>query len=340
MRKKKKSGCALFVVFVSALICAAFFTVPMINEYMKTQSTDGEVRIVEIPEGASTGEIAQILKENGLVKSTLVFKIKAKQSENGGKMNYGTFELHEGMCIDDIIDNLAASYSYKDTVRLTIPEGYSVEQIATEAEKLGLCARDEFFAALEEDYEYDFIASIPDRDGVKYKLQGYLYPDTYEFYHDASAHDIIDKMLANFNEKIKNVSAITKENLNETIITASLLEREALLDSEMRTIAGVIKNRLDRGMKLQVDASVQYAVSDGYYNVNRITYDDLKINSQYNTYKVDSLPVGAICNPSIKAIEAALSPEKHSYLYYHTDTKKNDGSHIFTKTYEEHLATQ
>ncbi len=340
MQKKRKKGFLVFIIFVILLTVAAFYAVPFVIDYTNTTSENGKEVIVTIPEGASSEDIAQILKEKGLIKSTLAFKLKAKQSENGSKMNYGTFELYEGMCIDDIIDILAKSYSYEETVKFTVPEGYSIEWIASEAEKLGFCTKEEFILALDDSYSYDFVAYIPNREGAKYKLQGYLYPDTYEFYKNATAHDIIDKMLGQFEKKLKTVSGINNADLHEVVIIASLLEREALLDSEMTTIAGVIKNRINTGMPLQIDASVQYAVSNGEYNVNRITYDDLEIDSPYNTYSITGLPVGPICNPSITAIEAAMNPEKHDYFYYHTDNDKKDGSHIFTKTYEEHKATQ
>ncbi len=338
-RKKRKSGCAVYII-LTMIVIAAVFLLPFISEYMNTTSHNGEKVVIQIPEGASSSDIGSILKDNGLIKNTLVFKIKAKQSPNGSKMNYGTFTLHEGMCIDDIIDTLANNFAYEETVKFTVPEGYSVEWIANQAQSMGFCSKEEFLSALDDEYGYDFIKYIPEIDGAKYKLQGYLYPDTYEFYSDATAHDIIDRMLLQFEKKIAGEKKLTRENMHKTIILASILEREALLESEMPTIAGVINNRIAKGMKLQVDATVQYAVSNGEYNVNRITYDDLKTNSPYNTYVVSGLPAGPICNPSIKAIEAALSPENHSYLYYHTDTEKNDGSHIFTKTYEEHLATQ
>lgn len=339
MRKKRKFGCAVYIILV-ALLLAAAFAMPIVGEYMNTTSVEGDEVVIQIPEGASSSDIGDILKENGLVKNTFVFRLKAKSSPNGSKMNYGTFTLHEGMCIDDIIDTLASSFAYEKTVRFTVPEGYSVEWIATAAQNLGFCTKEEFLAALNDEYDYEFLKYIPNVEGAKYKLQGYLYPDTYEFFEDATAHDIIDKMLSQFEKKISGEKKLVGDNMHETIILASILEREALLESEMPKIAGVINNRIEKGMKLQVDATVQYVVSNGEYNVNRITYSDLKINSPYNTYVVSGLPVGPIANPSIKAIEAALSPEKHDYLYYHTDTKKNDGSHIFTKTYEEHLASQ
>lgn len=326
------------IIGVLVVIIMLIVAMPYINELTDNSSKEGEAVVIVVPEGASTDAIGRILKENGLIKSVNIFKLRAHLSDNGTRMNYGTFSLHKGMCIKDIIDTLAGQYSYRPTVTLTVPEGFSVEQIAVRCEEIGICSEKEFYDAMDDDYDYWFLKSIPDDKDIKCVLQGFLYPETYEFYLDATAHEVIDRMLAQFE---KEISGVNMGNDAFRVVTiASILEREALLDSEMPMIAGVINNRLEKGMRLQVDACVQYAVSDGYYNVNRITYDDLEINSPYNTYRIAALPAGPICNPSITAIKAALNPKRHDYLYYHTDTQKNDGSHIFTKTYDEHLSTQ
>ena len=125
----------------------------------------------------------------------------------------------------------------------------------------------------------------------------------------------------------------------ETVTLASLVEREAKLDSERATIAGVIENRLADGMRLQIDAAVIYAISDGLYDVDRVLYRDLEVDSPYNVYRNYGLPVGPICSPGLSSLEAAMNPEEHSYMYYHTDEAKGDGSHIFTESFSEHKDT-
>lgn len=336
MGKKKISKAAIVLLIILALI-VVFFT-PYVLEFTDETSSYGEAVTITIPKGSTGEEIGSILKENGLIKSSIVFQLKAKLSEDGKNMNYGTFVIYKGMCIPDIIKTLAGNFAYKETARLTVPEGYSAEQIGARCEELGLCTKAEFLQALNDSYDYEFLKNVSYPDGVKYPLQGFLYPETYDFFLDCTPHDIIDRMLKQFEKEITAVD-IDNADLYNVITTASLLEREALLESEMPTIAGVITNRLKKGMRLQIDATVQYAVSDGMYNINRVTYADLEIDSPYNTYKVNSLPIGPICNPSIDAIKAALNPESHNYLYYHTNTEKNDGSHIFTENYDDHLAT-
>ena len=340
MAKKKKKNRMPIITLALVLALLIVIGAPYIKELVSNTSTEGEIVKVEIPMGASTEEIGKILKENGLIKSVTVFKVRAKLAENGTRMNYGSFNLNDGMCIPDIIDALAGTYFTRPTVMFTVPEGFSVQQIASRAEALGICSKSEFLAALEDDYSYGFLTDVPYVEGVHYRLQGFLYPETYEFYLDATAHDIIDKMLYQFEKETKGIKIPKGRSLYEVVTVASMLEREALLDKEMPRIAGVIKNRIDEGMRLQVDATVQYAVTEGEYNIKRVTYDDLKIASPYNTYQNAGLPIGPISNVSVTGIKAAISPEEHDYLYYHTDTEKNDGSHIFTKTYSEHLATQ
>lgn len=338
MNKKIKRRPRKSIVVVLILIIIAIFMMPYVMEFTDTTSEYKEAVMIEIPQGATGEDIGDILKEHKLIKSSLIFRVKAKMSPDGSKMNYGKFTLYKGMCIDDIIKTLAGTFSYKETVKLTVPEGFSIEQIGKRCEELGLFTKEEFFQAVENtkhDYEVN--------EGVKFELQGYLYPETYEFFTDATPEDVIDTLSDQYEKvrgEIKKDDIKVDRDWKDIMIIASLIEREALLDSEMATISGVIYNRLEIGMRLQVDAAVQYAVSDGYYNVNRITYDDLEIESPYNTYKVDALPVGPICNPGINAILAACNPEEHDYLYYHTDLEKNDGSHIFTKTYDEHMKTQ
>lgn len=339
MARRKKTR---MPIIIAALVIALLIALgaPYIKELVATESVEGDAVIVEIPMGASTEEIGRILKDNELIKSVTIFKVRAKLSDNGKRMNYGTFNLHEGMCIPDIIGALAGTYATRPTIMFTVPEGFSVQQIASRAESLGLCTKNEFLDALDDDYRYGFLKDIPHVDGVDYHLQGFLYPETYEFYVDATAHDIIDKMLNQFEKETKGIKIPKGKSLYEIVVVASMLEREALLDREMPRIAGVIQNRMDKGMRLQVDATVQYAVTKGEYNIKRVTYDDLEINSPYNTYKNAGLPIGPISNVSVTGIKAAIDPEEHDYLYYHTDVEKNDGSHIFTKTYKEHLATQ
>ena len=134
-------------------------------------------------------------------------------------------------------------------------------------------------------------------------MPGFLFPETYEFYTDATAEDVINKMLSKFEEEYKKTGG-SYEDISTIITKASMVEREAKLDEERSMIAGVLENRLNTGMILQIDATVVYAMSDGMYDVERVLFKDLEIDSKYNTYKYKGLPVGPICNPGIETIKA------------------------------------
>ena len=331
----KKRG--IIIIAVVLAIVAVVFSVSFIGEYTRTSSGE-ETVIVNIPKGSSEKAIAKLLKENGVINYELSFRLKMKNSPYRGQLNYGKYVLNEKMCLDDIIDTLLNTTAFKEGVKLTIPEGFSAEMIAARCEKEGLVNKEDFLRELEEGkFEYAFINDIPKKDGVKYALQGYLFPSTYMFDQSADAHKIIDTLLGEFEKQYKTVEDKAKNmSMNDIIIRASLIEREAKLDGERRKISGVIQNRLDIGMRLQIDASVVYAISDGMYDVERVLYKDLEVDSKYNTYKYEGMPIGAICSPGLASIKAAISPEKHNYLYYHTDTDKNDGSHIFSETFSQH----
>ncbi len=339
MKQKKRKIRVVPIVLLAAVIVLFALAAPLFAEFMRTESRDGEDVTITIEPGASLSEIADVLKENNVIKYKNVFIARVKADKKAGALNYGTFSMNTGMSITDIIDTMEHNKFVKETVTLTVPEGFSAEQIARRTADLGLCGEDAFLKALDDEYDYDFLKEIPDKDGVKYKLQGFLFPKTYEFYTDATAHEIIDTMLSQFDTEMKSVKKKSDISLYDAITMASLIEREAKLDEERPMIAGVMYNRIKDGMKLQIDATVAYVVSDGRYDVNRVTHKDLKVDSPYNTYQVNTLPVGPIANPGLSSIKAAYNPDKHDYYYYHTDTKKNDGSHIFTKTYDEHLST-
>ncbi len=292
---------------------------------------------LKIEKGLSTPQIADILKENDVIPSKIAFLLFVNFSEYKGKLQYGTFNFEKGDGYFEIIRKLATSGAKKETVTVTIPEGYSIEKIIKKLVDSGLGTQREYEKALNESYDYEFIKHIKASPECNYKLQGFLFPATYEFYTDDMPHKIIDTMLKEF-EKQYNSLEVSYNDLYEIITKASLIEREAKIDSERTKIAGVIENRLKKNMRLQIDATVVYAISDGLYDVERVLYKDLEVNSPYNTYRYEGLPIGPISNPGIKSIKAALNPDKHNYLYYRTDTNKNDGSHIFTENFEAHTS--
>lgn len=302
--------------------------------FLAFDDVDKDVKI-KIEEGLSTSQIADVLKENNVIPSKFIFLSMVNFSEHKGKLKYGEFEFNEGDGYYDVIRKLATNGAKKETVTVTIPEGYSIEKIIERLVDSGLGTKAEIKSALDDDYDYEFIKYIKNTSDCNYKLQGFLFPATYEFYTDDTPHKVIGTMLKEFEKQYNSLGA-SYDNLYEIITKASLIEREAKIDEERAKIAGVIENRLKKDMKLQIDATVVYAISDGLYDVDRVLYKDLETNSLYNTYRYSGLPVGPIANPGLDSIKAAINPDNHNYLYYRTDENKNDGSHIFTETFEAH----
>lgn len=347
-RRKKQKRIQLLVIMTAVLILAgviAGYGISIYRGYMKdyagTESTAGEDVVVEIPEGSSVKKIAAILHERGLIQYERAFVNRVKESEYRGKLKFGTYTLNTGMNTMEMIEILGTVEKVAQT--LTIPEGYSIEQIAARAAEQNICSEETFLNAVTAAQgTYDFLSSIPGGADVKYRLQGFLFPATYNIYEDTTAESLVDSMLAKFAEVYSPLSAQAAESGYsdyEIITMASIVEREAKLEEERPTIAGVIFNRMKIDMPLQMCPTVLYPLTSGRYDVSEVTYADLEIESPYNTYKNKGLPIGPICNPGESSIRAVLSPETHNYLYYHTDSS-GDGSHIFSETYDEHMETQ
>ncbi|MBS7298310.1 MAG: endolytic transglycosylase MltG [Eubacteriales bacterium] len=330
-RRRRRFTSVLVLILVLVAVLCGIFACNNDNGIKK----DGTVVEVTIEEGSNAKIIAEELKENGLISNERDFLSVLKKSEYANSLRFGVYEIERGLKYDEIIKILSIGGSRKNAVVVTIPEGFSLERIVERLAKSGLSDEKTLYEALKADYDYNFLKKIPENDGIKYRLQGFLFPSTYEFSKDMEATEIINMMLAEFEKQIQK-AGISSSDLYRTITLASLVEREAKVESERNTIAGVIENRIAKGMRLQIDASVVYAISDGMYNVDRVLYKDLEVDSPYNTYKYTGLPVGPICSPGIKSIEAAANPEKHNYYYYRVDSNKNDGSHIFTENFEEH----
>jgi len=338
MNKKKIaiiSSVALVAIIIICIIFIPFF-LDIINKPISDKSE--EVLIV-IEENSSVLAVGKTLENNGIIRSRSAFALKVKSS--GKSIKSGTYVLNKNMSLEEIIKKLSEKKEIIiKSITVTFPEGYTVEQMAKLLEKKGLTTEEEFLKALNDDYEFDFISQIPDGN-YNYKLQGFLFPSTYEFYENSTAHDIVHKMLNQFNTLYKSNNG-NYENVFETITKASMIEKEAKTDVDRALIAEVIENRIKKNMAFQIDATVLYAATNGLYNKSESTYIAQQIetlDSPYNTYKYAGLPAGPICNPGLASINAALSPESHNYLYYHTDTSKNDGSHIFSETYDEHVST-
>lgn len=291
----------------------------------------GSVKI-EVASGDGTATIAGTLKKAGVIKYPLVFRMQAKISGYDGKFQPGSATIESGMSYGQILDLLVTPD--RDVTKITIPEGYEIKQIAQKLDEAGIVGWQDFYAALNpEDYDYPFLKNLPQRDGL---MEGYLFPATYEIPNGADAHSIIDLMLKAFDNQFKEEYYTRAQEIGLTIdqvlTMASIIEREAGNVEEMPKVAGVFYNRRNSGMKFQSCATVQYILHE---RKPVLSISDTQIDSPYNTYMYPDFPVGPICNPGMDSIRAALYPEVTDAYYF---VLGKDGTHIFSTTYEEHIA--
>ncbi|MGC4045511.1 MAG: endolytic transglycosylase MltG [Armatimonas sp.] len=212
-------------------------------------------------------------------------------------------------------------------IKVTFPEGYTLEKMAARLIEKKVLPEETTFLKLATTQGKTFKASFP----LPANLEGYLFPDTYNFPPKADEKKIIQMLLTTFDKKVASKITESGKPLKETMIKASLIEREAEVEEDRAKIAGVIENRLKKGMRLQIDATVQYALPE---HKSRLLFADLKFKSPYNTYLVKGLPPGPICNPGIPSVEAALQPEKSNYMFY--VASKDGKKHLFASTFQEH----
>jgi len=329
-RKKKGNGLLIGVIVIVAVIAIGVggFSVIMGDADKALDPESTATMTVEIPSGSSTTKIGTILADQGIIDSADSFKLQSKMKGMDGKYKAGEYTLSPAMTMTEIMDILVSGNV--NTVRFTIPEGLRVDEVADKLEAEGLINRDLFMKEIESgEYSYKFLKDAP---AGKLRLEGYLYPNTYDVFTTASEHDIIDRLLRQldtvFTDDMYQRTEELGMDINEVMTIASLIERETMVDSEKAKVASVIYNRLEIGMKLQIDATVQYAMGE---SKQFLTYKDLEIESPYNTYQIDGLPPGPICSPGEASIKAALYPEDTDYIYYVLSAAK-DGTHKFAKT--------
>jgi UPF0755 protein len=292
--------------------------------------------IFTIAEQESVDDVANRLKDAGLIRSATYFKFKMRLSNADTNLRAGRFSLRQGMTVNEIIDSLTSPESV-EVLEVRFQEGWRTEEYVDRLLELGLISSSEQFmdAINDGQWNYDFLASRPS-DAT---LEGFLFPDTYQFRADATPEDVINTLLSTFDRKVPPELRAKADalgyNFYQVVSIASIIEREAVVPDERPIIASVYYNRLEQNMPLQADPTVQYAVGHPGDWWPELTQEDSDQDSPYNTYQYPGLP-GPICNPSLSSIEAALNPAQTDYLYF---VAKDDGSgaHVFATTYDEHL---
>jgi len=347
--QEKKRGGALrkvLIVFAVLIVLAAaaagggYYYIT--NALKPTEPSDQEVR-VKIAPGAGSNSISQQLEDKGLIRNSTIFVGYLKWNDIGTKFKAGEYAMKPGMTIEEIIDKLNKGEIVKEeTLKLTVPEGFTIPQIAERMATTPGWSADKFLEIAESSttkYIADAYRKIPDNKDIRHHLEGYLFPETYEFKKGTTEQDVIERMLQQLDKKLNSLpngweKQLTKLNISfhDMMTIASLIEREVAVEKERALVSGVIYNRLAEKMPLQIDATVQYLFDKPK---ERLLEKDLQIDSPYNTYKVPGLPPGPIGAPSINSIKAALYPEDTKFKFYVT---KKDGSkeHLFAETFAGH----
>jgi len=290
----------------------------------------GTAQIVVIRRGTTTREIGVRLQEAGLVRSASHFTLAARLRGVAHTLREGEYRLSPSMPLLRIIDVLTRGEVVLHPV--TIPEGFTADQVVQALARAGLGDAARLRALVRGgagQFEYDFLKAVPGGS-----LEGYLFPDTYLLPRFLEEREVVRRFLAEFDRTVVPLwrEAGMPRPLHDILTVASMVEREARVPGDRELIAGVIYNRLARGWRLEVDATVLYAL--GAHKAV-VTYDDLKVSSPYNTYVHAGLPPGPIANPGLDAIRAALRPARTEFFFY---VARPDGSHAFSRTLSEHLA--
>ncbi|MDO8673291.1 MAG: endolytic transglycosylase MltG [Dehalococcoidia bacterium] len=310
-----------------------------VDYFDKPASAVNSQVLFRINPGENAATIGERLEAQGLIRSADVFRVIVTYYRISGSLEAGEYELRPDMTVTEIITVIHKGLI--KTTLITIPEGWRTAQIAESLGKQGIFGKEELLkAAKDGNYGYDFLQS--GSSGAY--LEGYLFPDTYRIPPSISPSDLVNYLLKNFDQRVtpamRNKVAASGLTLHETVTLASIVERESAATSERPLIASVFLNRLELGMPLQADATVQYAIANdpasvarfGFWKVG-LTQADLDVVSPYNTYRNRGLPPGPICNPGLESIQAVIQPADSNFLYF---VAAGDGSHAFAKTLSEH----
>ena len=334
------------IYIVSVLVISVFlsyFIISVGNDVFAF-SKPKMVTTVEITDHMTLHETAQLLSDNGMIKHPLIFELYVKIKDIRMEFVPGTYEIHSQMNYEDFIDtfNQFKHGATREQVVITIPEGYTIDDIIALLVSKGVGTREDYVDVLENyPFEYRFINELPSPlpEGRVYRLEGYLFPDTYYVFKDASAIEVIDKFLQNTELKLNDARYNRAKELgytmDEMITLASMVQSEGRYLAEFGTISSVFHNRLDHPAEypcMQSDATIQYILPT--HTVD-LTQDDLNVDNRYNTYLYQGLPPGPIANPGLNAIDAALYPEETDYYFFVADA---EGNSIFSRTRPEHEA--
>lgn len=328
-RRRPRWQVALLAAGIALVAVALFFRYRLEHPPGAARATE-EV-VVDIPAGTSTAEIFRRLEAVGVVEDARLAEVYYRLHRRRTKLQAGEYEFRRPMPIDEIINRMGRG----DVVRhsVVVPEGLTAEETFALFWKEGIGGPDGFRAALAE------TELVPGLTPGVTDLEGFLFPDTYVVTRSTSAKQIVDRMVANFREHftpaLQRRAAKLGLSVRQAVTLASIVQKETSIRDEAPLVAGVYWNRLKRRMRLQADPTVIYAMKrDGRWT-GTLYRSDYDYESPYNTYRIDGLPPGPICNPGMDALSAAVAPASTSFLYFVADPLT--GRHDFSTTFDQHL---
>lgn len=312
-----------------------------------SHAPDAEVKRIVIAPGMAARQIAKQLEQEGIIKSGTAFHLLSRYSSASGRMQAGVYDMSPNETPKQLLERLYEGDTVDLAVSVTIPEGYTIKQIAKVLAEREIVSEEEFLEHVKTaPLPYPFLETAVANREPERRLEGYLFPDTYYFVPGTPAADVVKTMTNRFKRVVEALvppevllggqltDGPVPLDLDQLVILASIVEKEAVVDAERPTIAGVFYNRLKINQRLQSCATVQYVLG---VPKPILSTADMAIDSPYNTYVNDGLPIGPVANPGSASIQAVLKPEATPFYYF---VAKEDGSgqHVFSKTFAEHEA--
>lgn len=328
MKNNKKIVNVTTIIVIMIIIITIWQCFKIVDTPLKIKDEE----IIEVAEGDSFYGILNKLSEEDKIKNEFLVKLYLKIRGIKPEVLAGTYKLDKSMTLDEII-TLLSNDSTIGKIYITIPEGYTIDDIATELEENNICSSKDFINSVK---NYDLPAYVSNNPNKRYNLEGFLFPDTYSFNENENADFVVKTMINRFEEVWQELVqslnlSIADDEIEKIVNVASIIEKEAVVDSERSLISSVIYNRIAIEMPLQIDATVIYSYG---YHIEKMYEKHLEIDSPYNTYMYYGLPIGPISNPGRASLMAALKPEKTDYLYY---LLESEYTHYFTDNYDDFL---
>lgn len=328
MKNNKKIVNVTTIIVIMIIIITIWQCFKIVDTPLKIKDEE----IIEVAEGDSFYGVLNKLSEEDKIKNEFLVKLYLKIRGIKPEVLAGTYKLDKSMTLDEII-TLLSNDSTIGKIYITIPEGYTIDDIATELEENNICSSEDFINSVK---NYDLPAYVSNNPSKRYNLEGFLFPDTYSFNENENADFVVKTMINRFEEVWQELVeslnlSIADDEIEKIVNVASIIEKEAVVDSERSLISSVIYNRIAIEMPLQIDATVIYSYG---YHIEKMYEKHLEIDSPYNTYMYYGLPIGPISNPGRASLMAALKPEKTDYLYY---LLESEYTHYFTDNYDDFL---